>query len=160
MKHQNQDGFSLVELVVAFSIFGIIALTAIPSYRDMSVAFSRANAQAEFLFDIRKAHAKTITEGCRGIITIANDKQSYAYGCDYLPYDTNWPPSFDTQFFSRTLESSVLIDADDSLVISSRGQVIDSNDDPANRAITLMDSHTTDTFATGTLYLTGMMEFD
>jgi type IV pilus assembly protein PilE len=49
MKFQRNKGFSLIELMVAVVIVGILTAIAVPSYQSLTIKASRAAAQTELL---------------------------------------------------------------------------------------------------------------
>ena len=81
--HHAQRGFTLLELVAAMTIIGILAAIAIPNYSEYVMRGYRASAQA-FISDVasrqaqffldRRAFADTVGAGATGLnMTAPND---------------------------------------------------------------------------------------
>jgi prepilin-type N-terminal cleavage/methylation domain-containing protein len=157
----EERGYSLMELLVAMGMFSILVSLAIPHYIEFNKSYNREHARTLFLHDLKRAQAETITQGCRGIFTIAIDGHSYSYGCDYLPYDTNDPPDFDVIKFTRVLPTGVSVAFDNTLIISSQGKIVDTEGTLDTRAVTLLqnDSGTYVPFTTGSILATGLLNY-
>lgn len=142
-------------------ITALLAAYAIPQYSRMSDSFDRFNARAHLLEDIKRAQAFSLAEGCRGILTIAGDGNSYDFGCDYLAYDAADPPSADSIQFTRNLGDDITLASSTSVIFNSRGQTVDKDDIIQNVTFTLTSSAkgSTGTFATGTLLGTGVFQY-
>ena len=159
--NKNSKGFSMVDLIVALSLFLLLSMIALPKLPEYMTTFNRVNARTHLIQDLRLAQAETVTPGCRGIFIIDGDNGGYTFGCDYLPYDTSDPPSYDEQEFSRTLPDNITVDSSARIIFNSRGQVVDKDDVLVNRTVELTDtSDGSVKFMTGTLYSTGVVVVD
>jgi prepilin-type N-terminal cleavage/methylation domain-containing protein len=155
-------GFTLFEVLAAMLILAITSFIAIPQFLSLNTSVTRMDVRLQVMQDLRRAQAEAITQGCRGIVTIAPDNKSYTFGCDYLSYDTTIPPVADSQSFIRYLPNLFQISADDTIIFNSRGQSVDPFDVLENRTITLSDSSTGTlrSFATGNISGIGMFDYD
>ncbi|MCB0360287.1 MAG: hypothetical protein KDD44_11650 [Bdellovibrionales bacterium] len=140
------------------TLAAVVGAIAVPQFTGLNEPLQRLNVRAGLLQDLKRAQAETITIGCRGIFTISAGGNSYSFGCDYLPYDTNYPPQSDVTSFQRTLPSGVSVTANAEVIFNSRGQSVDANDILSNVTISLSDG--SGMFATGTLLGTGLFELN
>lgn len=158
----SEGGFTLLQLIVVLVLSSIVAGLGTPELVKMKEAFSRFNARASLLEDIKRAQAQTITEGCRGVFAIAADGRSYSFGCDYLNYDPNPLPQPDAVSFGRTLPTRVYLSASTPIIFDSRGQAVDTSGIVNNSTVSLSEgpSGSGIIFATGTLLGTGVFNYD
>lgn len=136
----NQSGFSIVELLVGMVIMSIVAYSSVSFFSDLGPSFDRWNANIYALQDLRYAQTLAISEGCRVLITISEDGQSYSIGCDYLPYDYSQPYATDHVFLNRALPNSVSFASDSTIIYNAKGQCVSSSGDLTTRSITLTSS--------------------
>lgn len=162
LDYRSERGFSMLELVVTMTIASILASTAISQFTELNSVFDRWNARTLLLQDIRFAQAKSVTQGCRGVITIAGGGNTYSFGCDYLDYDTTDPIAADTIFINRTLPTSINLATDGTIIFNPKGQIIDSSGALQTRTISLTDTGGGESveFATASIYATGVFVFD
>lgn len=159
---KKSAGFSLIDLLVAIAIMGIIGFLGLPQIRNISASFDRLNARTIFIQDLKQAQAKALTEGCRGIFTFYPDYTGYSFGCDYLAYDTSSPPRADTLAFSRSFPTGISVTPSDQIIFNSRGLPVDDNDIITTVSVNFVDSSGDEIypFASGTLFATGLFAFD
>lgn len=155
----NEKGTTLTELLVVMAIGGIIGATALYRYVIPESVFDRMQARDIFVQDVKRAQAEAITQGCRGIFTVAGDGRSYTYGCDFLSYDTTNPPAPDSTSFSRTLPGSVSLEVDKPIIFNSRGQAVTNAYVITTVSVELSDDYEAD-YSTGIIYGTGLMSLD
>ena len=160
-KSPEENGFTVLELMVVVSILAVVSLIAVPKVQELLEGFDKRDAQMALLQDLRLAQATTVEQGCQGILKIASDLRGYTYGCDYVPFSTVSPPAWDATKFTRRLDSNVRISADNVIIFNSRGQVIDETGALTSRTITMSvaGNGTPTTFNTGTLRATGFFSF-
>jgi prepilin-type N-terminal cleavage/methylation domain-containing protein len=157
----KDNGFTIFELVITLSISSILALTAIPKFEEIQASYHRFNSRSFLIQDLRRAQAFTLSEGCRGILTVASDKKRYSFGCDYLTYDTSNPPSPDSVSFEREMPVGITIELSQTIIFNSRGESVDADGIVSSVPISLVDSRAVDSssFADGTLLGTGLFNF-
>lgn len=153
----RDQGFSLIEMMVALAIAGLLSVTGVLGFRSTQESFDRMNARSFLLQDLKRAQAEAITWGCRGVFAISSDKTNYSYGCDFLPYDTSSTPTADRVFFARHLPYGITFQALSLIIFNSRGQAIDLNNQMNSVSLQLnqSDSGKTSIFAQGTLLGSG-----
>lgn len=159
---KSEDGFNMIEIVVTLSVAVILASTAVSQFTEINTVFDRWNARTLLLQDIRFAQAKSVTQGCRGVIEIAAGGNSYTFGCDYLDYDTSAPIEADVDFLTRTLPNDINFSSDDTIIFNPKGQIIDPTGALDSRSLTLTDTggESSSVFSTAQIYATGVFVFD
>jgi type IV fimbrial biogenesis protein FimT len=85
MKHK-QFGFTLLELMVAVSIAGILATLAAPSFRTLLVRRSVQAAAESLVADMRLARSESLKRSTRTVICKSTDGAN----CDVAGVDNNW----------------------------------------------------------------------
>jgi Tfp pilus assembly protein FimT len=154
----NEQGITLMNVLAAMTVAAIVGALGIPQLATLTKSFDRFNARSALIQDLKLAQAQSVTEGCRGILKIAADGESYVYGCDYLGYDVDADPSPDSVTFTRLLPDYVTAVATGPIIFDSRGQSVDVDGIVQNVTIQLRSR--ADTFATGTLLGTGVFSYD
>jgi hypothetical protein len=88
------------------------------------------NARSNLLQDLKRAQTEALIKGCREIfeIEINATGTAYSYGCDFLSYDTDSPPSADVITISRALPRGITLITDSQIIFNSRGQTVTEND--------------------------------
>ncbi|NBW40782.1 type II secretion system protein [bacterium] len=162
LRLKKASGFSLLDLLVAISIIGIVGFLGIPQIQNISASFNRLNTRTVFIQDLKQAQAKALTEGCRGIFTFLEDNSGYSFGCDYLAYDSSYPPQADIISFSRSFPSGISVNPSQQIIFNSRGLPVDANDIINSVSVNFVDSSggSVYAFASGTLFATGLFSFD
>ncbi|MBX7144400.1 MAG: GspH/FimT family protein [Oligoflexia bacterium] len=157
-------GFTLLEVLVALCLLGMLTATAVPWVTKMKGSFDRRNARQGFEFDIRRARSEALSKGVRVVITVAANHKSYTIGRDVLPYDTaNGNP--DTVLSVTDLPDNVTLSFSGSgtdankLIFTSRGFLSDiaGNRNTSQKVATL--SYDGGAFATVTVYPVGVADF-
>ena len=154
----SENGFTVLEMLVAFAITLIVVSTALPRVQALLAVMNRSNAEVQIMQHIRWLQAKSVEEGCHGIFQISSDNKSYSLGCDYVTYSTSATPAADTVFESYYLPNEITITSDASIIFNTRGQIIDYEGNLNTRTISMY--HRGTLFQTGTIRATGFFELD
>ena len=85
IKMKNQKGFTLIEVMIAVAILGIIAAIAVPSYSSFMTKTRRADAIV-MLTDIAGEQQRFFSEQNR----YATSMTELGYGADPLPSKEGW----------------------------------------------------------------------
>lgn len=157
-----ESGISMLELLVALSFTGLMFGIALPQVAELKSSFNNLNAKSYFVQDVKRAQAEAITQGCRGIIKIAADGESYSFGCDFLSYDETADPTHDVTSFVRNLPTGVRIAASAPIIFNSRGQAVDPFYIISNSTVTFSEWNGGgySPFSSGTLLGTGAFSFN
>jgi len=118
-------GFSLLDVLVTLTMLSVAGIVAVPQLKSLTTAFNHMNARSYLIQDLKRAQAEAITQGCRGVFVIIGNGSSYSFGCDYLDYDTNVPPSHDSTSMVRDLPGNAIVSVPSSIIFNSRGQAVD-----------------------------------
>ena len=154
----------MMNLLAAISITSILATMAVPQVSEMTASFERLNIQSEFDLDLKRAQIRSISEGCRGIVTIASGGGSYSFGCDFLPYDTTVPPAADSGYvyYNREMPTNFTVGSSETIIFNSRGRVVDKDGFYTSPDITYYEDNggTPTSYASSTLSLTGVITYN
>jgi hypothetical protein len=130
----------MLEVLVALALSVILTAIGVVNHSQLRQSFDRNNTLKTLESDLRRAKARALVEGARGIIEFS--ASSYSFGIDYQPYSI--PAEFAQAEFLRNLPGSVLIESDP-IIFDSRGYLVDELGDLVTRDILL--------FQRGTLFL-------
>jgi type II secretory pathway pseudopilin PulG len=155
---EDESGVSLLNLLAAITVAAIVGALGIPQLAILTKGFDRFNSRSFLIQDLKLAQAHSVTEGCRGIVKIAANGESYVFGCDYLGYDPAAEPSPDNTVFTRLLPDHITVVASAPVIFDSRGQSVDIDGIVQN--VTLQLRARTETFASGTLLGTGVFSYE
>ncbi|OIP15701.1 MAG: prepilin-type N-terminal cleavage/methylation domain-containing protein [Betaproteobacteria bacterium CG2_30_59_46] len=123
MKFKNTAGFTLIELMIAVAIVGILAAVALPNYQQYIIRGNRAAAQAQMM-DIANLEQQYIL--ANRVYTATGSDLGYAlpsevsarYGYSITVDNVGPPPSF-TITFTPTVGTPQA--GDGTLVLTSAG---------------------------------------
>ena len=136
-----------MELTVTVSILLFFGAVAIPSYSEMNDSFDRNASRQQLDFDLKRLRNEAISNGSRGILTIAAGGTSYSYGFDELPYSN--PPVADAVVIQRNLPGEITLTATQQVIYDTRGYLIDVNGNFTSSTLTL--AHNLSGFCDGTI---------
>jgi Tfp pilus assembly protein FimT len=153
----NYSGFTILELLVVLSFTAIMVAAAVPKMSEFRQVMHKNSAEFQVVQHFRWLQAKAVEQGCRGMLIVSQNKQSYSLGCDYIPFDDSADPQFDILLDTHHLPGEVRMDIDDVVVFNTRGQVINSQGNLQTRAVTL--SYYNEPFKTGSLRATGFFDY-
>ena len=158
----SESGFTAMELMVSVVILAILGKAAVSMTVSTLDSADKSTAEVQVVQHLRRAQATSVTEGCRGIFSVAANGQSYSFGCDYLPYSTATTPVADSTFFNYYLPSGITISESDLIIFNSRGQCVDTSYALTTRTVSLTSSQGLNpyVFASGTLRATGFFSYD
>lgn len=154
MKTSLENGFTLLELLVACSIFAILIALAVPANDDLRDSFSRNIALNMLINDIAKAQSISISTGSRGILTTTNNGTGYTFGLDIFPYNNSFEA--ETVEFTRTLPNAIALNIDENVIFNPRGLVINTSELLVSRNLSLECRGAQ--FKSLTLFPTGVIE--
>ncbi|HMO17427.1 MAG TPA: prepilin-type N-terminal cleavage/methylation domain-containing protein [Oligoflexia bacterium] len=156
--NHSQSGFTAFELVIVMLITSILASVAIPKIGELRDVRHRSAAKFQVSQHLRWIQAKSVEQGCRGLVKISPNGKRYELGCDYIPFDSNDDPSIETKFSEYELPGGVSISTDNPIIFSTRGQSIDQNG--GHRTVTVKLSIHSKIYETGILRASGFYDYD
>ena len=82
MRNSNGKGFSLIELIVALAVVGILAVIAIPAYRNWitSTQYKAAARQVASLLRQARSEAVNRNRECEAVFNLGTNQYSLARG--------------------------------------------------------------------------------
>jgi prepilin-type N-terminal cleavage/methylation domain-containing protein len=160
LRNKREAAFTLLELIVTLTLAAILGRVAAFEFPALMQSYNRMDARAQLVQDIKRAQAESITWGCRGIFKVDSDRRGYTFGCDFLDYDTNIPPTADKIFLERDLPDRIYLSVSGPVIFNSRGQAVDPYGDINNVELTLYESGRELPVAQGVLLGTGVFGYD
>lgn len=151
---RRQAGFTLLELLVAVSVFSILIAIALPVNRELTESNRRNQAVRDMRADIARAQVRSLETGSRGIFTITNSGQSYTFGLDVYPYNNYFVA--ETTEFVRDFPTGITVAVDAGIIFDSRGYVINQSNLLVTRSIILSNNGLP--YTTLSLFPTGVLE--
>jgi len=136
-RHDADDGFTLIELVVSFALFAVVVGIAVPHLRGRN--YDLWGAHAQLMADLRQARADAITRGDHFAVVVT---EASGYEVRRLRDDDGngvWVPDA-TPFHRRTLPDHVRFVAGlySNLEYNTRGLMVIPD---AADALVLQDEH-------------------
>lgn len=152
----SERGISLMEMLVTVTLLAVVAKTATHNVSELLDSFDRSTARNAIEFDLRRARAQAAAQGTRTIFEIDADGGGYTVGYDYIPYSA--PPAIAEDAFTRNLPTGITIATDQTIIIDSRGYIVDEGGELTQTSIVLSEDEVS--YAESTLYPTGYFDYD
>lgn len=150
-----QRGNTLIELLVVISIFGIVALFAVPSYSDLKRSQVEQESRNQVRALLRRARAEAIANGTRSIVKTTVNGSQASVGIDYLPYSNS--AIEDNVLFFENLPEHVTLRFARIPIFNAQGYLVNAQD--AFQTISFRIARKSKTFCSGTIYPAGQVEF-
>ncbi len=131
----HERGFSLLELLTAVSIAGILLARAIPQISELSAAYKLRQVVNELDTDLGAARRLALKEGAYVVFTLTDSGRGYSFGVDRFPLNT--PPASDSTNYSKVLQGSYTISSTTEVIFNPRGFVIDDTARPQSIQLVL-----------------------
>lgn len=146
----------MFELLVAVLVFSLVVAIASPSLSGTLDTFQKNSFLHHIIANLNESRAKALSEGARIIIKVEDSGDSYTVGLDNLPYSDEG--DYDELINQVKLDSGNTLVAEDLIIFSSRGYLIDLNGEPTNIDLELFRHN--QSFCSGSLYTVGAFEYD
>lgn len=91
-KRRLEAGFTLVELLIALLLAGVLASLAVPSYRSFAINQQLSAASSDFLVSILQARSEAIRQG-KIVAVLPNDGASWTSGWYVSVVNNNCVPT-------------------------------------------------------------------
>ena len=153
---RSDRGYTLIEVLLGVLLMSLMLALAVPSLWEFQRSAVRVGIERQLMADLQRLRADAGARGTRGVLIIAADGRSYAFGLDWIPFNT--PPTTDDGPVERRMPDGISIEPESTLIFDSRGYLIDFDGRSASAALTLSDEGYG--FAAGTVMPTGAVEFD
>jgi prepilin-type N-terminal cleavage/methylation domain-containing protein len=150
---KNQQGMSIIELLVTVAVIGILCRIMTLSFVDFRESFSQNNSRFQLDADLRRLRNEAVAAGGRGVLTVSPDGTSYSLGLDYAPFATTAAP--DRVIFTRKLPRNITLVTSRTILFDTRGYV--STEGGATTTVVVILKHFTNSYFSATLYSTGAL---
>lgn len=159
-----QFGFTILELIVAVALAGILTAAALLNVSELRVTFNKSDAQNQVREQLRVAQFQSVAEGGRGVFVIAADGKSYLFGYDYLPYDTTNPiaPDVNSMKWKYNMPQYTKIASTEQIIFNSQGNVTDKDGILISPTLTFSETSTGSDvqYSIAKLSATGVLTFN
>lgn len=133
MRRWQSKGFTLVEVLVAISICGILTVLAVPGMMEMNHAFRRLEAKRAVRGDLAYLRSLALKEGGRAALTPAAGGYKLTLG--YSPFSSY--PGTSQDVLTRSLPQGVSLSTSDSIVFDSQGRLINASGAISSASVSL-----------------------
>ena len=148
----HNAGFSLIELMVALGLMGILAAIFSLNFDTIYQNSTQSRVEDVLKADIRRAQAEAQSQGGR-VIVATTDSSHYTIGVDLFPYSNAGVA--DTILKTRSLSNGITVNVGGSIIFDPRGFVIDTAGTLTTASVTLQ--HSGATYFSKTLNQAGVM---
>ena len=142
--HRRNHGFSLIELMVAVALFGVLATLAVPAYRDMIQNNQIRNAAESIQTGVQLARAEAVKRNASVQLTMgASNSSSWTVGCPTVT--ANCPAMIQSRAIGDGSTTSVTVTPSNTgpYVFNSLGVLASPAPTAANGFIALNVTHST-----------------
>ncbi len=82
MKIHHSQGFTLIELMIALAVMGIIAAIALPNYQTYMAQRRLNGATRQLAMDLMRARSEAVTTGKKIIVSLSDNNHGYTFITD------------------------------------------------------------------------------
>lgn len=107
---RKQHGFTLIELMIAVALFGLLLSMAVPALDQFTTNARQTSAINDFVGSMHMARSTAVTTNARVTVCASSNQRT----CEAVPWDEGW-----IVFSDRN--NNQLVDGNDAIVSASQG---------------------------------------